>query len=80
MKPVKRIKTLNVKPPVTDLNRAAKILSVLKKEYPEVKCALNFNSPFQLLVATILSAQCTDERVNIVTADLFKSTRCRRIL
>jgi endonuclease-3 len=51
---------------------AAKILALLKEEYPEVKCALNFSSPFQLLIATILSAQCTDERVNIVTVDLFK--------
>lgn len=49
-----------------------KIFDILKNEYPEVKPALDFKSPFQLLIATILSAQCTDERVNIVTKDLFK--------
>ncbi len=49
-----------------------KVFSILRKEYPNVKPALNYKSPFQLLVATILSAQCTDERVNIVTKDLFK--------
>jgi endonuclease-3 len=53
-------------------DRAAKIFSLLKKEYPEVDIALEFKNPFQLLIATILSAQCTDERVNIVTKDLFK--------
>lgn len=51
---------------------AKRIFDILKKEYPEVKPALNYSSPFQLLIATILSAQCTDERVNIVTKDLFK--------
>ena len=51
---------------------AEKIFSILKKEYPKVKPALNYTSPFQLLIATILSAQCTDERVNIVTESLFK--------
>lgn len=50
----------------------SKIISHLEKEYPEVRCSLNFSSPFQLLVATILSAQCTDERVNRVTPELFK--------
>ncbi len=57
---------------MTEKERAKKIFSLLKKEYPNVKSALNFNSPFELLVATILSAQCTDERVNIVTESLFK--------
>lgn len=52
--------------------RAKKILDILKEEYPDVRIALNFSNPFQLLVATILSAQCTDQRVNIVTKDLFK--------
>ena len=51
---------------------ALKILSLLKKEYPEVKSALNFTNAFELLIATILSAQCTDARVNIVTQTLFK--------
>ena len=47
-------------------------LNLLKKNYPDAHCALNFSNPFQLLIATILSAQCTDERVNIVTKELFK--------
>ena len=49
-----------------------KIISLLKKEYPDSRCTLDFKTPHQLLVATILSAQCTDERVYIVTRDLFK--------
>ncbi len=52
--------------------RVKKIIARLKKDYPDSKCSLNFKTPHQLLVATILSAQCTDERVNIVTKDLFK--------
>ena len=52
--------------------RAGQVVRVLKKEYPEVHCALVHSSPFELLVATILSAQCTDARVNIVTPPLFK--------
>lgn len=52
--------------------RARKILDLLARAYPDAKCALNFADPFQLLVATILSAQCTDERVNMVTPSLFK--------
>ncbi len=51
---------------------AKKIFDLLKKEYPEVKSALNFKNPFQLLISTILSAQCTDERVNIVARELYK--------
>jgi endonuclease-3 len=51
---------------------AARIVRRLKAAYPDVHCALNFSSPFELLIATILSAQCTDTRVNIVTKDLFK--------
>lgn len=52
--------------------RARKIFEILKAEYPDAKIALDFSNPFQLLIATILSAQCTDQRVNIVTKDLFK--------
>jgi endonuclease-3 len=52
--------------------RAALITRRLKAAYPDAHCALNFKTPLQLLVATILSAQCTDVRVNIVTKDLFK--------
>jgi endonuclease III len=52
--------------------RARKILPSLARAYPDAKIALNFESPLQLLVATILSAQCTDERVNMVTPGLFR--------
>ena len=52
--------------------RARKIIRALKKAYPDAKIALNFGNPLELLVATILSAQCTDERVNQVTPALFK--------
>jgi endonuclease-3 len=51
------------------------LIRILKKAYPDAHCALNHSNPFELLVATILSAQCTDERVNIVTADLFRKFR-----
>ncbi|HEX2960783.1 MAG TPA: endonuclease III [Ignavibacteriales bacterium] len=54
---------------------AKKVFDILKKEYPEVKSALDFTTPFELIIATILSAQCTDARVNIVTKDLFKKYR-----
>ncbi len=52
--------------------RAQKIVSLLRRAYPGAKCSLAHKSPLQLLVATILSAQCTDARVNIVTPALFK--------
>jgi endonuclease-3 len=52
--------------------RITEILKRLKKAYPDAKCSLNYSTPFELLVATILSAQCTDERVNFVTKSLFK--------
>ena len=52
--------------------RMADIVSHLKQEYPDSKCSLHFKTSFQLLVATILSAQCTDERVNKVTQNLFQ--------
>lgn len=55
--------------------RTAEIIKRLKKAYPDAHCALNHSSAFELLIATILSAQCTDERVNIVTADLFRKYR-----
>src|SRR3954462_5410297 len=55
--------------------RVAAILPILKKTYPEAKCSLEHGSPLELLVATILSAQCTDDRVNIVTRTLFKKYR-----
>ena len=52
--------------------RLSQILSLLKKHYPSAHCALHFKNPLELLVATQLSAQCTDKRVNIVTKDLFR--------
>jgi endonuclease-3 len=55
--------------------RAASLIKRLKKAYPDAHCALEHSNAFELLVATILSAQCTDERVNIVTADLFRKYR-----
>lgn len=55
--------------------RADEIIRRLKKEYPAAHCALNHTNAFELLIATILSAQCTDERVNQVTANLFRKYR-----
>jgi endonuclease-3 len=51
------------------------IIRLLKQEYPDARCSLNHSNPLELLIATILSAQCTDERVNIVTAELFRKYR-----
>jgi endonuclease-3 len=55
--------------------RTKKIIAGLQKAYPDAHCELNFSNPLQLLIATILSAQCTDKRVNLVTAELFKKYR-----
>jgi len=55
--------------------RTEQIIKLLKRAHPDAHCALNHANPFELLIATILSAQCTDERVNIVTADLFRKYR-----
>jgi endonuclease III len=52
--------------------RALKVVELLEKEYPNAKVALQYANPLELLIATILSAQCTDQRVNIVTKTLFK--------
>ena len=52
--------------------KAKKVLDILEKEYPDARIALNFKTPLELLIATILSAQCTDERVNKTTPALFK--------
>lgn len=59
----------------TKVARTKTILAALQRTYPNAHCELNFSSPLQLLVATILSAQCTDKRVNIVTTELFKKYR-----
>ncbi|MBI2616474.1 MAG: endonuclease III [Gemmatimonadetes bacterium] len=58
--------------------RIRPIIARLKRRYPEAKCALDHQNPLQLLVATILSAQCTDARVNLVTKDLFAKYRTAR--
>jgi endonuclease III len=69
-KPAKTSKKLEVR-----RARVTAVLPILKKTYPAAKCSLDHRSPLELLVATILSAQCTDERVNLVTKDLFKKYR-----
>ena len=55
--------------------RTKKIIAGLQRAYPDAHCELHFTSPLELLIATILSAQCTDKRVNLVTAELFKNFR-----
>jgi len=55
--------------------RVQRIIAGLRRTYPDAHCELNFSNPLELLVATILSAQCTDKRVNLVTADLFRKYR-----
>ena len=54
-----------------------KLVEILKNTYPEAKCSLDFKNPFELVVAVMLSAQCTDERVNLVTPALF--SRCKTV-
>jgi endonuclease-3 len=69
----KMAKKTKIKVGKTELaERIRKITPILKKTYPEAKIALRFVNPLELLIATILSAQCTDVRVNMVTKDLFK--------
>jgi endonuclease-3 len=60
---------------VANLKRTKEIIKRLRRAYPDAHCALNHSNAFELLIATILSAQCTDARVNIVTADLFRKYR-----
>jgi len=55
--------------------RAEQIIAGLRKAYPDAHCELNYSTPLELLIATILSAQCTDKQVNLVTAELFKKYR-----
>ena len=57
---------------MTKKERALNAVEVLKKEYPEAVCSLNYSNPFELLVAVRLSSQCTDARVNLVTPALFE--------
>lgn len=54
------------------MNKNIEIIEILKKTYPDAKCSLNFSTNFELLVSVILSAQCTDERVNKTTQEIFK--------
>jgi endonuclease-3 len=58
-------------PSTPEKRHAGKVVRALRKDYPDATCALNHETPLQLLIATILSAQCTDERVNLVTESLF---------
>ena len=53
-------------------NKAKKVVEALSEKFPSPKCALDYKTPFELLIATILSAQCTDKRVNMITPVLFK--------
>ncbi len=53
-------------------NKAKKVIEALSEKFPSPKCALDYKTPFELLIATILSAQCTDKRVNMITPALFK--------
>src|SRR5512139_1455136 len=59
-------------------NRVKKIIRILSKQIPDAPIALKFSNPLQLLIATILSAQCTDVKVNQVTPDLFKKYRAAK--
>ncbi|MDA3861834.1 MAG: endonuclease III [Melioribacteraceae bacterium] len=61
-----------------EIVRLEKVVNLLKKEYPIVEIALDHENPFELLVATMLSAQCADARVNMVTKDLFKKYKSPR--
>ena len=58
-------------------NKINELIDILRKTYPDAKCSLDFTTPFELVVAVCLSAQCTDERVNLTTPSLFK--RCKTI-
>jgi endonuclease-3 len=69
----RKSKPVNMK--LNNKTKVLKIIELLEKEHPDAKIALNYTNPLELLVATILSAQCTDKRVNIVTKMLFKKYR-----
>lgn len=71
----RKVPRRSITPSLDDNLRVAKIIALLEKEHPDAKIALNHSNPLELLVATILSAQCTDERVNAVTKSLFKKYR-----
>lgn len=63
---------------MTKKERVSLLLELMDKEYPEVKCSLNYSNPLEMLIATQLSAQCTDARVNIVTEKLFERYKTAR--
>jgi endonuclease-3 len=63
------------KPDASLRARVRKLIAALRRTYPDAHCELNYSNPLELLIATILSAQCTDKRVNSVTAELFKKYR-----
>ena len=65
------VRSPSARPPARLPAHAAKIVALLKAEYPDAHCELDFRTPYELIVATILSAQCTDVRVNMVTPTLF---------
>ena len=69
--PARTSKTMTGAKTDTVKKPAAEVVRLLRRHYPDATCSLNFQAPLELLVATILSAQCTDERVNIVTQGLF---------
>ena len=66
---------METEPELDKKTRTLKIIDLLEKEYPAAKTALHYRSPLEMLIATMLSAQCTDKRVNIVTKSLFKKYR-----
>ena len=57
---------------MTKKQRCIEVIKVLREKFGHPRCALNYSTPFELLIAVILSAQCTDKRVNIVTEEMFK--------
>lgn len=61
---------------MTRKERTKRVCEILSRTYPDAHCELNYSNPLELLIATILSAQCTDKRVNIVTSKLFGVCRC----
>jgi endonuclease III len=69
--PLKALQTKSPRATPASIRRAGEILDLLEQAHPEARCALDYRNPFELAVATILSAQCTDERVNMVTPILF---------
>ena len=67
----KKSKQINVNNLDIKKRRLKSILKIFQREYPDPKCHLNYNNPYQLLIGCILSAQCTDKRVNEITKELF---------